>query len=140
MLQKLFLTIALTVTAFGTGLSFATPVSAACNTSLFGIPAWYRGLQDSSCANIVMPKGSDGRPDVVKIIMKIAMNIVQAAMVLVAYVTIFFIIKGGFGYITSAGSSDGMQGAKKTITNALIGLVIAVLSASIVNVIAGMIK
>lgn len=117
----------------------------ACNDSLLGIPAWYRGMQDGSC-NIKLPvgteKNSDGtlKPDVNKTIMTIALNILQAGLVLVAYVTIFYLIKGGFGYITSAGDSAGMVSAKKTITNALIGLVIAVFSASIVNAIAGFIK
>ena len=54
--------------------------------------------------------------------------------------TVFFIVKGGFEYMTSAGSSDGMTSAKKTIANAVIGLVIAVLSAAIVNAIAGVVK
>ena len=48
----------------------------------------------------------------------------------------FFIIKGGFNYMLSAGSTDGMAGAKKTITNAVIGLVIVLLSAAIINTIA----
>jgi hypothetical protein len=70
----------------------------------------------------------------------IVLNVLQAALVVVAYVAIFFIIKGGFMYITSAGSSDGMANAKKTITNAIIGLIICIAAASIVNAIAGLIK
>ena len=70
-------------------------------------------------------------------ITKIILNVVQAALAIAAYVTVFFIIKGGFGYMTSAGSPDGMKGAKTTITNAVIGLVIVLLSAVIVNTIAG---
>ena len=72
--------------------------------------------------------------------MMIALNIVQAGLTIAAYVTVFFIVKGGFEYMTSAGSSDGMTSAKKTIANAVIGLVIAVLSAAIVNAIAGVVK
>jgi hypothetical protein len=139
MFKKLYLFTMLSLTAAVTSISFAQPVlAAACNDSLFGVPAWYRGMQASDCS-IKLP-ATDGKPDVKKTIMTIALNIIQAGLVLVAYVAIFFIIKGGFGYITSAGSSDGMASAKKTITNALIGLVIAVFSASIVNAIAGVIK
>lgn len=117
----------------------ASPAPAkTCNTSLLGIPAWYRGLTDGSC-NIAIPK-KNGNVDVQTFIMTLALNIIQAGLVLVAYVTIFFIIKGGFGYILSAGDSTQMASAKKTITNALIGLVIAVFSASIVNAIAGFIQ
>lgn len=138
MIKHLYLTFMMSLTVLATGVSFAQPVYAACNDSLFGVPAWYRNLTDGSC-NIKMPQTA-GKPDVTKIIMTIALNLIQAGLVLVAYVTIFFIIKGGFGYIISAGSPDGMTSAKKTITNALIGLVIAVLSASIVNAVAGFIK
>ena len=42
--------------------------------------------------------------------------------------------------MTSAGSPEGMASARKTITNAGIGLVISALAASIVNAIAGAIK
>lgn len=106
-----------------------------CTASFFGIPAWYKNMQDDSCAFKAPETG--GQADAKKLVLMIALNIVQAGMVVVAYVTIFFLIKGGFGYITSAGSSEGMASAKKTITNAIIGLIIAILSASIVNAIAG---
>lgn len=139
-MKYLYVTLMLMVTMVGSALHFSQPAYAACNDSLFGVPAWYRGLQDGSC-NISMPKAkSGGGVDITKVIMTIALNIIQAGLVIVAYVTIFFIIKGGFGYITSAGSPEGMSSAKKTITNAIIGLVIAVFSASIVNAIAGFIK
>lgn len=109
-----------------------------CDATFLGIPAWYRGMQDDSCA-FKAPE-TNGQPDAKKLVLMVALNIIQAGMAIVGYVTIFFLIKGGFGYITSAGSSDGMAAAKKTITNALIGLVIAILAASIVNAIAGVIK
>lgn len=137
MMKKLYLTITLALTMFGSVLAFSAPAYA-CDDMFFGIPAWYRGMQDSSCA-FKAPE-TNGQPDARKLVLRVALNIIQAGMVLVGYVTVFFLIKGGFGYITSAGSSDGMAAAKKTITNALIGLVIAILAASIVNAIAGVIK
>lgn len=141
MLKHFYVGFMLLLTMTVSSAQFAQPVSAACSSSLFGIPAWYRGLQDDKDATcpIKMPV-TNGKPDVQKIIMTIALNIIQAGLGLIAYVTIFFIIKGGFMYMTSAGSSDGMSSAKKTITNAVIGLVIAVFASSIVNAIAGFIK
>lgn len=41
----------------------------------------------------------------------------------------FFIVKGGYQYITSSGKPDSLESAKKTIRNALIGLVL-ILSAN----------
>ena len=121
-------------------LSFVGVASAACPSgTVFGIPPWYRGLQQPSPDCGVKGPGS-AAGDLSKYIWTIALNVIQAALTVVAYITLFFIIKGGFKYITSAGSSEGMASAKTTITNAIIGTIIAVLSASIVNAIAGFIK
>lgn len=144
-MKYLYVTFMMMFTMLASSMQFAQPVYAACNTSLLGVPAWYRGMTDGSC-NIKLPNSSeknpDGsfKPDATKTIMTIALNVIQGALVLVAYVTIFFLIKGGFGYILSAGDSTHMASAKKTITNALIGLVIAVFAASIINAIAGFIQ
>ena len=134
-----------TGTDTGTGTTVTTGATSTAGgdgkdcTSLFlGIPAWYRGMQDDSCA-FKAPE-TNGQADVRLLVLMIALNIVQAGMVVVAFVTAFFLIKGGFGYITSAGSSEGMASAKKTITNAIVGLIIAILAASIVNAIAGAIS
>ncbi len=43
---------------------------------------------------------------------------------------VFFLVKGGYQYITSTGKPDSLESAKKTIRNAIIGLVI-VLGASL---------
>jgi magnesium-transporting ATPase (P-type) len=45
-----------------------------------------------------------------------------------------------FANLMIKGASDGMANAKKTITNAIIGLIICIAAASIVNAIAGLIK
>ena len=142
MIQKLLAALVLVggvaFTSGATAVTIASPVSAACSDSVFLIPAWYRGMQGADCA-FKAPE-SNGKPDVSQIILKIALNVLQALLVVVGYVTVFFIIKGGFGYITAAGSPEGLSSAKKTIKNALIGLVIAALAASIVNAAAGVIN
>lgn len=111
-----------------------TAYAACADGPILGITRWYRGLLDSKC-NIKAP--GNGSNDLAIFVTKIILNIIQAGLALAAYVTVFFIIKGGFGYMTSAGSPDGMKGAKTTITNAVIGLVLVLLSAVIVNTIAG---
>jgi len=111
-----------------------TAYAACADGPILGITRWYRGLLDGSC-NIKAP--GNGNNDLAVFITKIVLNVVQAGLAIAAYVTVFFIIKGGFNYMTSAGSPDGMKSAKTTITNAVIGLVIVLLSAVIVNTIAG---
>ena len=48
---------------------------------------------------------------------------------------VFFIIFGGFQYITARGDEEQVKSSKKTLTNAIIGLVIIILSYVIVVVI-----
>lgn len=142
MIKRGIVAMMIAVVMITTAVVYASPTYAAgCQKqdSFLGITTWYRGLQNGPGCSIAIPK-SNGQSDFVKFVTMIALNILQAGLAAAAYVTIFFVIKGGFGYMTSAGSPDGMSSAKKTITNALIGLVIAVLSASIVNAIAGAIR
>lgn len=135
-MKRTYLAIMMSLTIFGTALSFASPVMAACTDQFLGINAWYKGLQDAGTCDVVMSKTGQNA-DIRKFVMIIALNIIQAGFAIVAYVTVFFIIKGGFMYMASAGAQEGMASAKKTITNAVIGLIIAILAASIVNAVAG---
>ena len=132
------------VTASIFAMLFVSPTvyaaDSSCDSYVFAIPAWYKGLMGRSSGSCQFEAEKMGgaekdKPDVVRTAGKIGSNIVQALMVIAAYVAVFFLIKGGFTYIYSAGSAENISNAKKTIQNALIGLVIAVMAASIVNAI-----
>ena len=113
----------------------AAPVSAACSDAgVLGITPWYRGLQKEVQGSCQIKSPANG--EVGKFVTTIVLNVLQAGFTIAAYVAIFFIIKGGFLYIVSAGSSQGMEDGKKTITNAVIGLVIVLLAVAIINTIA----
>lgn len=139
MKAKLFLIFALVFTSFVTATAVvSTPVLAApCSDSVLGIPAWFAGLQQSNCE--IVEVGKNGTA-VNVFVTKVALNIVRAALVLVGYIAVFFIIKGGFLYIMARGEPGNITSAKQTITNAIIGLIIALLSAAIVGAVAGVIK
>ncbi|MBP9718939.1 MAG: hypothetical protein KBD46_00555 [Candidatus Levybacteria bacterium] len=49
--------------------------------------------------------------------------------------TLFFLIWGGIDWIMSGGDKEGLAKAKAKITYAIIGLIIAVLSFAIINII-----
>jgi hypothetical protein len=63
----------------------------------------------------------------------IVMNVLTDVFMLAGFVAVGFIIYGGYLYIISHGSSEQIVKAKKTITNAIIGLVIAILATAIVS-------
>jgi len=62
----------------------------------------------------------------------------NAAVILMGFVgalSVIFLIVGGIQYITSAGNSDGSARAKKTITYAVGGLILALSTTAIINLI-----
>lgn len=129
------------VSVGGATMSLVAPATvladAKCDKSFLTIPPWYRGLTNDKC-DIVSP--GDSTEQLNTFIWTIVLNVIEILLHLVGYVTIFFIILGGFKYMTAAGSSDGMAKAKTTIMNAVIGLVLSIVSIAIVNVVAGAIQ
>lgn len=104
-------------------------VSAAvdCNSGFLGFPAWYRGLTDSNCEIKSPGKDLSG------FIWHVVLNIVEMAMMAVVYVTVFFILYGGFQFLTSQGVPEASAKARTTILNAVIGLVISLVAVGIIN-------
>jgi hypothetical protein len=111
----------------------AAPV---CGDRVLTFPAWYRGITDSSC-NIRSPASFDTAPnkgDGLGIFLtKIGLNVIEFMLQLVGYLSVAFIIVGGYKYLTAAGAADDIVKAKKTILNAVIGLGISIFSVAIVN-------
>ena len=62
-------------------------------------------------------------------------KIINIALTVAGLIAVLFLIIGGFRYITSAGNEETAEQAKKIITNAIIGIVIIILSFVIVRVI-----
>ena len=75
--------------------------------------------------------GPAGETDLGDLIISI-INILLAVAGLVA---VLFLIIGGVRYVVAAGNEEQLESAKKTITHAIIGLVIIILSFVIVRVI-----
>lgn len=61
--------------------------------------------------------------------------IIQGLLGIVGLLSILFIIIGGYKYVTSAGNEEAAESGKKTLVNAIIGLVIVILSYVIVAVV-----
>jgi len=63
------------------------------------------------------------------------MKIINIALTIAGLIAVLFLIIGGFRYITSAGNEETAEQAKAIITNAIIGIVVIILSFVIVRVI-----
>ncbi len=127
------------------GLAFG-PASAAqaadCPNQNPFFPSWYDGLCEAGTGNIMPPtNGGNSAQDTGQGIggwlSRIALNIATMILTAAAYVSLAFVIYGGFKYITSGDNSSGTQAARKTITNAIIGLVISIMAVAIINFITG---
>ncbi|MEK7559025.1 MAG: pilin [Patescibacteria group bacterium] len=60
-------------------------------------------------------------------------NIVNWALILSGTTALFFVIISGTRYIRSGGDQEKIKGARETLTYAIIGLVIILLSFGIIN-------
>lgn len=119
----------------GATLAVAVPqtASAACGDRVLTFPAWFRGLTDGKC-DIKSPKDAGGMST---FIWTIALNIIEFGLQLVGYLSVGFIIRGGFKYMTSVGEPAEVAKAKKIVLDAIIGLGLSLFSVAIVNVVAG---
>lgn len=108
--------------AIGMALSSSAPVYACTpGTKILTFPCWYDGLGD---------------PPVIKNlqdIWKIALNIIDMAIQAIGYIAAVFILWGGFKFMLSEGNSDQAAGARRTIINASVGLIIALASIAIIR-------
>jgi hypothetical protein len=62
-------------------------------------------------------------------------RIVEIALALAGLIAILFLIIGGFRYVTAGGNEETAESAKKTILNAIIGIIVIILSYVILRVI-----
>ncbi|PIR99018.1 hypothetical protein COT87_01705, partial [Candidatus Collierbacteria bacterium CG10_big_fil_rev_8_21_14_0_10_44_9] len=55
-------------------------------------------------------------------------NILEAIIPLIGIISFIMILVGGFKILTSAGDPKGMAGGKQTITLAIVGIILAIVS------------
>lgn len=104
--------------------------SAACGDGFLGIPAWYKGLTDANCELKSVDQSDDGLANYIYIVV---LNVIEIMLRIVGYIAVFFIIYGGFIYLTSNGSSDRAAQGIKTILAAVIGMALALSAVAIKN-------
>lgn len=133
----------------------ANAASVKCEDSFLGFPAWFRGItvsdidtsQPNNC-NIMSPNKTDGPTvksrksiSLTTFIWRIALNVLQIAVVAVIYMSSFYFLWGGWLFIISRGKPEGAAKARLTLIQAVIGLVVAVSAFAIIEFIgSGIIK
>jgi hypothetical protein len=115
-------------------------LDSACEKSFMGLQPWYKGLAVKT--NTTPPTCVIGTPLSDKIplfVWTIVLNILGDLFTLVGYLSVGFLIYGGFSYALAKGSPDKIAKGKKIIMSAITGLIIAVLSTFIANTIVNII-
>ena len=67
------------------------------------------------------------------------MNIISILLLVAAGIAIVFVIIGGYQYMTSAGNEEQAEKGKQNVINAIIGIVIILMSYVIITVIANLV-
>ncbi len=145
--------VTLMLTASVALLPASTAKAGDCGGESFFLPRWYDGLCNED-GSIMSPNGADNSTvgdsdsagatqetadNIGGWLTKIALNLVTILLTIVGYVSLGFIIYGGFKYMTSGDNSSGTVAARKTITNAVIGLILSIMSVAIVKLVAGVV-
>jgi len=114
---------------------FAGP-PAGCAHDFFGLPTWFAYLPRSDFAVSTVNKktvcyiSNFNFPGDLAYIALVAVDI---ALAIAGMAAVFYVIYGGIQYVISQGEPEKTRGAKNTITNALVGLVIASVAISVVS-------
>ncbi|MDB5184877.1 MAG: hypothetical protein JWN38_685 [Candidatus Saccharibacteria bacterium] len=116
--------------------NFAAGCGGTADGSFLGFPYWYKYLDMQADGTGVCTPHITNLSDVWLILAAVIEIMLRVSML----VAIGFVVYGGISYMTSQGEPDKTGQARSTITNALIGLAIAIMSAAIVNFIAGRIN
>lgn len=138
-MRRFFLGLAVLISVFSAGILFAPrTVSAATaaectgNASVPVLPKWYKYIPhhfDASTNSCVVDAAFPGS------IPAILLAVFEILLRISGVLAVIFIIYGGFQYLTSTGEPDKAKGARTTIINALVGMMIAMFATVIVNVV-----
>lgn len=101
---------------------------ATCTSHFLGLRAWYDGLTEANC-NVKSPSGDE---ETKIFVWTVVLNITSMILGIAGYLAIGLVIWGGFQYMLAQGDPGKLAKGKKTVTNAVIGLVVT-MSASIIS-------
>jgi hypothetical protein len=110
---------------------------AQCEKSFFGLTTWYHFLNSNDFVN---SKGVTDctihnftflatKSDIALVLLAVVDDLLRIAGI----VAVAFVIYGGFQYVASQGSGEKTARAQNTITDALIGLAVAIAAVGIVS-------
>ena len=119
----------------GAAIPATTAGAAPCDKKIITIPAWYQGLDCDANGAVQGPVQDADGTSMRLFIWKIGLNIAEIILQIIGYIAMFFVIYGGFLYLTSNGNPEGAARGLKTIINASIGIAIGMSAIALKNLI-----
>lgn len=107
------------------------------DSGFLGLPTWYKYIIESEdpCVLKGQLDGTNQTQNLTQNIPKVLLAVFEIIMRIAGMVAVAMVIYGGTQYIISQGEPDKIKGARTTIINAIVGMVIAMMAVTIVNVI-----
>ncbi len=104
---------------------------------ILGMRPWFYGLvkDENGTCTIKNPNELDsgGTSGIQKFIMTIVLNIIYDLSVIAGILTVIMIIYGAYQFIMAGGDVGKTMKAKKTLTNAIVGLIIAIMAWGVIT-------
>lgn len=117
-----------TSTTSSTTTTTAATGKATCTKTFLGFPTWYKYLPISPAPQCtIITKDIGGQVAVL-----ILMAVIEILLSVAGIIAVGFVIFGAFKFITSQADPQKIAGARTTIANALVGLVIALVASKVV--------
>lgn len=107
------------------GIGFA--VAPAANVSAINV---FDQCSGNSSSEVCKAQGTDNATSLMH-------NVINTMLFILGAIAVIMIIVGGVRYVTSNGNASDVKAAKDTIMYSIVGLVVAILSYSIVNFVIG---
>ena len=99
--------------------------------SFFGLPAWYKYINTTQTNGTCSFSNFSFWPP--SNLLLILLAVLDMLLIIGGVVAVIFVMIGGVQYITSQGEPENTKHARATIINALVGLVITIIAASLIN-------
>jgi hypothetical protein len=122
---------ALPATTLAAPASSTVPSKCVESVTFLKFPTWYKYIIDPASSGTKCELKFDPTTDIPKVLLAVFEIILRIGGML----AVGMVIYGGILYIISQGEPDKTKGARTTILNAIIGLVITMSAVAIVNVI-----
>jgi uncharacterized membrane protein YidH (DUF202 family) len=93
------------------------------------------GLETGGLQPLFGSAGLTGAQSVSQLIVEV----INIMLIFAGAIAVIFVIIGGYQYLTSAGNEETAEKGKKTLINAIIGVVLIIMSFVIINVIVNLV-